>query len=360
MRSSCFNCPAAVRSGLRADHSLSGSQATTPQTGITLKGSSCRHTQQHIASPPSTPDTLTGASCASRLEKMDLMLVFSFLIVPWMFCSTAQISNMELRARGLVRRVEFEEVPSDNVFMEVKKPKKKVISAPDYESTDDADGQSTTDDKKEADLPTCLLCVCLTGSVYCEEVTPEMKTVPALPKETAYLYARFNKITKISNKDFADIATLKRIDLTGNLISEIEDGAFSKLVQLEELTLAENRLVKLPMLPTKLISLNANHNHLKTKGIKSNMFKKLNKLSYLYLGNNELEAIPLLPETLRVVHLHNNNITTLTDETFCKGNDTHYIRHNMLEIRLDGNPVILAQHPNSFICLRALPIGHYK
>lgn len=32
-----------------------------------------------------------------------------------------------------------------------------------------------------------------------------MTTVPTLPKETAYLYARFNKIKKISTKDFADI-----------------------------------------------------------------------------------------------------------------------------------------------------------
>lgn len=73
-------------------------------------------------------------------------------------------------------------------------------------------------------------------------------------------------------------ATLRRIDLTGNLISEIEDGAFSKLNQLEELTLAENKLVKLPMLPAKLVSLNANHNLLKTKGVKANIFKvKINK-----------------------------------------------------------------------------------
>lgn len=56
-----------------------------------------------------------------------------------------------------------------------------------------------------ADLPTCLLCVCLTGSVYCEEVSPDMTSIPTLPKETAYLYARFNKIRKIKNKDFAQI-----------------------------------------------------------------------------------------------------------------------------------------------------------
>lgn len=56
-----------------------------------------------------------------------------------------------------------------------------------------------------SDLPTCLMCVCLTGSVYCEDISPEMTAVPALPQETAYLYARFNKITKITNKDFANI-----------------------------------------------------------------------------------------------------------------------------------------------------------
>lgn len=67
--------------------------------------------------------------------------------------------------------------------------------------------------------------------------------------------------------------TLKRIDLTGNLISEIEDGAFSKLALLEELSLAENKLVKLPMLPNKLTTFNANYNLLKTKGVKANAFK---------------------------------------------------------------------------------------
>lgn len=67
--------------------------------------------------------------------------------------------------------------------------------------------------------------------------------------------------------------TLKRIDLTGNLISEIEDGAFSKLTLLEELSLAENRLVKLPMLPAKLTCFNANNNLLKTRGVKANAFK---------------------------------------------------------------------------------------
>lgn len=46
-----------------------------------------------------------------------------------------------------------------------------------------------------------------------------MTSVPALPKETAYLYARFNKIKKISAKDFAEIGESvlsQPIDWAGN------------------------------------------------------------------------------------------------------------------------------------------------
>ncbi|KAF3697025.1 Mimecan Osteoglycin Precursor [Channa argus] len=263
-------------------------------------------------------------------------LIFPSVVVPWILVSAAK-----------------------SEYMEATKPKKDFVNLLDYGLPQD----SVTDQAvapKVNELPTCLLCVCLSGSVYCEDVLPEMTAVPALPRETAYLYARFNKITKISNKDFADMATLRRIDLTGNLIAEIEDGAFSKLPNLEELTLAENKLTKLPTLPTKLISFNANFNKLKTQGVKATAFKKLTRLAYLYLGNNELTAVPQLPESLYVVHLQNNKIATITDETFCKGNNSHYIRTNMDQVRLDGNPLRMAQHPNSFICLQSLPIGWHN
>lgn len=55
----------------------------------------------------------------------------------------------------------------------------------------------------------------------------------------------------------------------------------------------------------------------------------------------------------------NNNITAITDMTFCKGNTTRYLRTKMDTVRLDGNPVGLGSYPNSFICLRTLPIGRY-
>lgn len=213
--------------------------------------------------------------------------------------------------------------------------------------------------KQENDeMPTCLLCVCLSGSVYCEEI--DIDAVPPLPKESAYLYARFNKIKKLTARDFAEIPNLRRIDFTGNLIEDIEDSTFSKLSLLEELTLAENQLLKLPALPPKLTLFNAKYNKIKSRGIKANAFKKLNNLSFLYLDHNELESVPLnLPESLRVLHLQFNGITSITDDTFCKANDTRYVRERIEEIRLEGNPIVLGKHPNSFICLKILPVGSY-
>ncbi|XP_077385983.1 osteoglycin, paralog a [Festucalex cinctus] len=227
-------------------------------------------------------------------------------------------------------------------------------------SADEADNSPIPAGGDAADLPTCLLCVCLTRSVYCEEVSPDMTAVPTLPKETAYLYARFNKIKKINTRDFADIVTLKRIDLTGNLISEIEDGAFAKLPLLEELSLADNRLVKLPALPAKLMSFNANNNLLKTKGVKATAFKKLAGLVNLYLADNEIEAVPQIPEKVRTLHLQNNNITDVNINTFCRSNDTYYLRPSLSEVRLDGNPVVLSKYPDSFTCMTVLPIGRYR
>ncbi|KAM4652721.1 mimecan isoform 1-T2 [Discoglossus pictus] len=222
------------------------------------------------------------------------------------------------------------------------------------------DEEKPTEESKEGDvdLPTCLLCVCIRGSVYCEET--EIESVPPLPKETTYLYARFNKIKKITAKDFADFPTLRRIDLTGNLIEEIEENAFDKLELLDQLSLAENKLIKIPALPTKLTAFNANNNMIESKGIQENAFEKLTNLAYLYLADNALESVPQhLPESLRILHLQNNNITSISDNTFCRANDTRYVRTKMDQIRMEGNPVILGKYPNSFTCLKVLPTGSY-
>ncbi|XP_077582645.1 osteoglycin, paralog a [Stigmatopora nigra] len=223
-----------------------------------------------------------------------------------------------------------------------------------------ADDKPVPAGEDDSGLPTCLLCVCLTRSVYCEEISPDMTAVPALPKKTAYLYARFNKIQRIGTADFADIVTLKRIDLTGNLISEIEEGAFAGLPLLEELSLAENRLVRLPALPASLLSFNANHNFLETKGVKATAFKKLTSLVSLYLANNQMEAVPQIPEKVRTLHLQNNNITEVNVDTFCRSDDSYYLRAALSQVRLDGNPAVLSKNPDSFTCMQVLPIGRYR
>ncbi|XP_040014653.1 osteoglycin, paralog a [Xiphias gladius] len=279
--------------------------------------------------------------------------LFTCMLVPWLVAASARRFDQDSQLiPGSLPGRELNGYISDNLKSRRARRALPPTEEPDY--TPVPEGADVID------LPTCLLCVCLTGSVYCEEVSPDMTTVPTLPKETAYLYARFNKIKKISNKDFADIVTLKRIDLTGNLISEIEDGAFSKLSLLEELSLAENRLVKLPMLPAKLTSFNANHNRLKTKGVKANAFKKLTKLYNLFLADNQLEAVPHIPESVRILHLQNNNITEVSKDTFCRSNDTYYLRLSLNEVRLDGNPVVLSKYPDSFTCMKVLPIGKYR
>ncbi|XP_029946835.1 osteoglycin, paralog a [Salarias fasciatus] len=280
-------------------------------------------------------------------------LVFTCMLVPWLAAASAQPSDQDSQLiPGSLPGWKQNGYFTDH--LQARRARRALIPA------DEPDDSPMPEGGDAADLPTCLLCVCLTGSVYCEEVSPDMTTVPTLPKETAYLYARFNKIKKISNKDFADILTLKRIDLTGNLISEIEDGAFSKLTMLEQLSLAENKLVKLPMLPPKLAVFNVNHNLLKTKGVKANAFKKLTKLINLYMGDNQLEAVPHIPESVRILHLQNNNITEVTINTFCRSNDTYYLRPSLSEVRMDGNPVVLSKYPDSFTCMKVLPIGRYR
>ncbi|MED6263452.1 hypothetical protein CHARACLAT_004706 [Characodon lateralis] len=277
-------------------------------------------------------------------------LLFTCLLVLWLMAASARRFNDKSRLRpGSLPNGYISEYLKSRIA-------RRALPAADAPDATPAPRESDGG----ADLPTCLLCVCLSGSVYCEEVSPDMTTVPLLPKETAYLYARFNKIKKIGRNDFGDTVTLKRIDLTGNLISEIDDAAFSKLTLLEELSLAENKLIKLPTLPAKLTSFNANHNLLKTRGVKANAFKKLTKLANLYLANNQLEAVPFIPESVRILHLQDNNITEVNTDTFCKSDDSYYLRLSLSEVRMDGNPVVLSKYPDSFTCMKVLPVGQYR
>lgn len=65
------------------------------------------------------------------------------------------------------------------------------------------------------------------------------------------------------------------------------------------------------------------------------------------------------PNNIPFLFFQHNNITSITDDTFCKSNDTRYLRTRLDEVRMEGNPVILGKYPNSFTCLRTLPHGSY-
>ncbi|XP_038851609.1 aspartate, glycine, lysine and serine-rich protein-like [Salvelinus namaycush] len=205
-------------------------------------------------------------------------------------------------------------------------------------------------------MPTCLLCTCLGGSVYCDDV--KLTSVPPLPKETTHFYARYNHITKINKGDFAQMNKLKRIDLTANEIASIADDAFSGLPVLEELVLRENGVSQLPALPPVMTLIDASHNNIGATGIHKEAFKDMTGLLYLYLTDNHIDHIPVpLPDSLRSLHLQRNNIQMIHEDTFCNLKDFNYIRNALEDIRLDGNPINLSRTPQAYVCLPRVPIG---
>ncbi|XP_062365714.1 opticin [Cinclus cinclus] len=208
-------------------------------------------------------------------------------------------------------------------------------------------------------LPCCLLCLCLGSSVYCDDAGLEQ--IPALPPDTEYLYARFNRIGAIRNGDFSGLEKLKRIDLSSNSISRVDADAFRLLPGLRELLLPENRLRALPELPRSIVHLDARRNRIPSAGLSPEAFRDLKQLQFLHLSDNQLDFIPVpLPESLRSLHLQNNNIRTMHEDTFCDSQDQGQIRRALEDIRLDGNPINLSLFPNAFFCLPRLPTGRFS
>uniref|UniRef100_A0A3Q3NFB4 Opticin n=2 Tax=Mastacembelus armatus TaxID=205130 RepID=A0A3Q3NFB4_9TELE len=206
-------------------------------------------------------------------------------------------------------------------------------------------------------MPTCLLCVCIGGSVYCEDMG--LDQIPPLPKDTTHFYGRFNKIRHVKNTDFISLNKVQSIDLTGNQISEMDEDVFHSVPQLQELLLADNDLQVMPELPITMKCIDLRNNRLISHGVHSEGFKDMSQLEFLYLSNNHLDYIPTpLPLSLRALHLQNNNIQSLHEDTFCNRHDRNFIRRNLEDIRLDGNPLNINLFPQAYFCLPRLPIGN--
>lgn len=72
--------------------------------------------------------------------------------------------------------------------------------------------------------------------------------------------------------------------MTANFISEIHEDAFWRLPQLQELVLRDNRIRKLPELPSTLTFIDLSKNRLGHKGIRNEAFK----VSLGLMGNSFL------------------------------------------------------------------------
>ncbi|XP_003792300.1 opticin [Otolemur garnettii] len=207
-------------------------------------------------------------------------------------------------------------------------------------------------------LPTCLVCVCLGSSVYCDDI--DLEELPPLPQTTAYLYARFNRIRHIRAGAFEGLTKLKRIDLSSNSISSIDNNAFRMLPALRDLILPGNQLAALPVLPRGIEFLDVRLNRLQSSGIQRDTFRVMEKLQFLFLADNLLESIPgPFPLSLRLLHLQNNRIETMQRDTFCDPEEHRYTRRLLEDIRLDGNPINLSFFPGAYFCLPRLPIGRF-
>ncbi|KAL2771015.1 opticin precursor [Daubentonia madagascariensis] len=207
-------------------------------------------------------------------------------------------------------------------------------------------------------LPTCLVCVCLGSSVYCDDI--DLEDIPPLPRATAYLYARFNRISHIRTGDFEGLTKLKRIDLSSNSISSIDNDAFRMLPALQDLILPGNQLAGLPVLPTGIEFLDVRLNRLRSSGIQPDAFRAMEKLQFLFLADNLLESIPgPFPLSLRLLHLQNNRIETMQRDTFCHPEEHKHTRKRLEDIRLDGNPINLSLFPSAYFCLPRLPTGRF-
>nr|XP_055224721.1 opticin isoform X2 [Gorilla gorilla gorilla] len=189
---------------------------------------------------------------------------------------------------------------------------------------------------------------------------PNHEDIPPLPRRTAYLYARFNRISRIRAEDFKGLTKLKRIDLSNNLISSIDNDAFRLLHALQDLILPENQLEALPVLPSGIEFLDVRLNRLQSSGIQPAAFRAMEKLQFLYLSDNLLDSIPgPLPLSLRAVHLQNNLIETMQRDVFCDPEEHKHTRRQLEDIRLDGNPINLSLFPSAYFCLPRLPIGRF-
>lgn len=150
------------------------------------------------------------------------------------------------------------------------------------------------------------------------EITPEL--LNGLPRHIETVYLNRNKIKRIKN-NVINNTYIADLNLANNEISNIEDGAFKNLPNLQDLNLNNNRL-------TNMNFVNAINQNLRKLYISSNRISKLpsagitavRKVEILKLDNNNIDDLKNNTFSslryLKLLQLDNNDINTIEDSTF--------------------------------------------
>ncbi|KAJ8302794.1 hypothetical protein KUTeg_019190 [Tegillarca granosa] len=160
-----------------------------------------------------------------------------------------------------------------------------------------------------------------------------------------------NKIYRIPDRGFADIAKLVTLDLSASEIFSIADTAFDGLKALTTLLLNDNKLSDIPRnMPSTLLYLYLNGNQLTE--IPDQIFSNLENLRKLYLGGNKINKLMEMSfdglTSLNILHLVSNNIGTLPGEVF-----SSLIRLVSLELN-KNNLKTIQNHVDLFSSLASL------
>uniref|UniRef100_A0A8C6U0Q4 TIR domain-containing protein n=1 Tax=Neogobius melanostomus TaxID=47308 RepID=A0A8C6U0Q4_9GOBI len=130
--------------------------------------------------------------------------------------------------------------------------------------------------------------------VFCDN--RELEIIPPdIPRTATYLDLSENQLTKISQNDLTGFIRLQTLSVRINVISQIEVGAFSDLLALNELNLARNKL----------------------RNLSDNMFDGLSHLSILDLSRNKIKSISKFAfynlDNLQELNLWNNNLVDMSN-----------------------------------------------
>ncbi len=161
-----------------------------------------------------------------------------------------------------------------------------------------------------------------------------------IPAEATKIWLYYNHIKMIRKNDFANQTVCTELDLAFNEISEVEEGAFRKMESLRNLTMNHNQLASVPTgIPASVVRLRLDSNKIsevrkedfvnlavctelslfwnKLSKTEDGAFRKMHKLETLQLSRNFLTLVPSdFPPSTRKIFARHNMIHKIKSENF--------------------------------------------